>query len=80
MVLFWAYALGFEKISFQPFWLLIIPVFVLDQVIAAWKAGPRGRILSALLIPMWAYDLVQSTVYWRALLLSLRGGESTWAT
>jgi biofilm PGA synthesis N-glycosyltransferase PgaC len=80
MVLFWAYALAFEKISFQPFWLVIIPVFVLDQVIAAWKAGLRGRVFAAFLIPMWAYDLVQSTVYWRALLLSLRGGESTWTT
>ena len=30
MVLFWVYALAFEQISFQPFWLLIIPVFVLE--------------------------------------------------
>ena len=79
MVLFWASALAFEKISFQPFWLVIIPVFVLDQVISGWKAV-AGRIFSALLIPMWAYDVVQSTVYWRALLLSVRGGDSTWTT
>ena len=80
MVLFWAYALAVETLTFQPFWLLVVPVFVLDQVVAGWQAGARGRVVAALLVPMWLYDLVQSTVYWRALLLSLRGGESTWTT
>lgn len=80
MVLFWAYALTFETVIFQLFWMSVIPVFVLDQLVASWKAGWRGRAYALFIIPMWLYDLAQSFIYWRALLRSLRRSEAVWIT
>lgn len=80
MVLFWAYALTFETVTFQPFWMGVIPVFMLDQLVASWKAGWRGRLYALFVIPMWLYDFAQSFIYWRALLRSLRRSEAVWIT
>jgi biofilm PGA synthesis N-glycosyltransferase PgaC len=79
-VLFWAYALLFESVTFQLAWLAILPVFVLDQVVTAWRSGARGRVYAAALVPMWVYDCAQLWVYWQALLRSLRSSEATWIT
>lgn len=75
MVVIRTYALTFEEVAFHPFWLLIIPVFVLDQLVATWRAGWRARIYAALIIPLWIYEAYQSVAYWKALRLALRGGE-----
>jgi biofilm PGA synthesis N-glycosyltransferase PgaC len=80
MILFWAYALTFETVTFQPFWTAVIPIFMIDQLVASWKAGWRGRLYALVILPMWLYDLVQSFVYWRALLRSLRRSEAVWIT
>lgn len=80
MILFWAYALTFETVTFQPFWTAVIPIFMIDQLVASWKAGWRGRLYALVILPMWLYDLAQSFVYWRALLRSLRRSEAVWIT
>ena len=80
MMLFWGYAELFESVHFNLAWLAILPVFVLDQLVAAWRAGRRGRLLAVLLVPMWIYDTVQLAVYWKALRDSLRSAEATWVT
>jgi cellulose synthase/poly-beta-1,6-N-acetylglucosamine synthase-like glycosyltransferase len=80
MVAFWLYALAFETVELQLFWLALLPVFVIDQVVSAWKAGLRGRIYAAAIVPMWLYDCAQAVVYWRALVRSLRQTESVWIT
>ena len=80
MVAFWLYALLFETIEFQLFWLALLPVFVIDQVVSAWKAGLRGRLYAAAIVPLWLYDCAQAVVYWRALVRSLRQTESVWIT
>lgn len=80
MVIIWSYALSFEEIAFHPFWLLIIPVFMLDQLIATWQAGWRARIYATLIVPLWVYETYQSVAYWKALRLALRGGETEWVT
>jgi cellulose synthase/poly-beta-1,6-N-acetylglucosamine synthase-like glycosyltransferase len=80
MVVFWVYALLFESVTFQLTWLALMPVFVLDQVVSAWKAGGRARLFAAALLPLWAYDTVQLWVYWRALLWHLRSTETIWIT
>jgi poly-beta-1,6-N-acetyl-D-glucosamine synthase len=80
MILFWAYALTFETVTFQPFWTAVIPIFMIDQLVASWKAGWRGRLYAVIILPMWLYDLAQSFVYWRALLRSLRRSEAVWIT
>ena len=80
MIIFWAYALAFETVTFQPFWVAIIPIFMLDQLVASWKAGWRGRLYAVLIIPMWLYDCIQFFIYWQALLRSLRHSEAAWIT
>jgi biofilm PGA synthesis N-glycosyltransferase PgaC len=67
-------------VHFNLAWLAILPVFVLDQLVAAWRAGGRGRLLAVLLLPMWIYDTAQLAVYWKALRDSLRSAEATWVT
>lgn len=76
----WAYALAFEEVALHLFWLLIIPVFMLDQLVATWNAGWKARIYAALIIPLWVYETYQSIAYWKALRLALRGGEKEWLT
>ena len=61
-------------------WLALMPVFVLDQVVSAWKAGGRARLFAAALLPLWAYDMVQLWVCWRALLRHLCSTETIWIT
>lgn len=80
MLLFWAYALAFETVTFQPFWTAVMPIFMIDQLVASWKAGWRGRLYALVILPMWLYDLAQSFVYWQALLRSLRRSEAVWIT
>ena len=80
MMMTWGYALAFEGVAFYPFWLLIIPVFMLDQLVATWNAGWRARIYATLIIPLWIYETYQSVAYWQALRLALRGGEKEWLT
>lgn len=80
MLMIWSYALIFEEVAFHPFWLLIIPVFMLDQLVATWDAGWRARIYATLIIPLWVYEAYQSIAYWKALRLALRGGEKEWLT
>ncbi|WP_344426077.1 glycosyltransferase [Pseudonocardia ailaonensis] len=80
MVLYWIYALSFESLTVQPFWLVVLPVFVLDQLVCSWRAGPRARLVAVALLPMYLYDAAQSLVYWRALFLSLRRARTEWIT
>lgn len=80
MIVIWSYALSFEEVEFHPFWLLIIPVFMLDQLVATWHAGTRARIYATLIVPLWIYETYQSLSYWKALSLALRGGEKEWLT
>ena len=53
---------------------------MIDQLVASWKAGWRGRLYALVILPMWLYDLAQSFVYWQALLRSLRRSEAVWIT
>lgn len=80
MIAYWAYALAFETVTFQVFWVAIIPIFMLDQLVSSWKSGWRGRLYAVSILPMWLYDVAQSYVYWKALLRSLRGSEAVWIT
>jgi cellulose synthase/poly-beta-1,6-N-acetylglucosamine synthase-like glycosyltransferase len=80
MVAVWSYAVAFEHPVLHVWWLALLPVFVLDQFIAAQTAGWRGRLYAAAILPMWFYDMVQSVVYWRALSRALHGAEAEWVT
>lgn len=80
VALYWIGTLVSESVRFEPVWVAVVPVMVLDQVTGAWRAGWRGRVCAALLIPVLIYDIVGSITFWRALLRSLRGSEAVWIT
>ena len=80
MIAAWSYALALEEPSLHLIWLVIIPVFVLDQTLASWKAGRRGRLYAASLLPMIVYDMAQAVVNWQALSRALHGAEPEWIT
>ena len=80
MVAVWSYALAFEELSLHLVWLAIIPVFMLDQLLASWRAGRRGRVYAVALLPMLVYDFAQSVVYWQALSRALHGADPEWIT
>lgn len=80
MLAAWSYAVAFEELSLQLIWLAILPVFVLDQLLASWTSGRRGRRYAAVLLPMMVYDLAQSVVNWQALSKALHGAETEWVT
>jgi len=77
-IILWSYAFAFEEVSLHLFWLAIIPVFVVDQVVCSWRAGWRGRLYAACLVPMWLYDVLHAAVYWQALWRSLRRSRAEW--
>lgn len=80
MLLMWSYAIAFEELALHLFWLAIIPIFMLDQLVATWKAGWRARLYATAIVPVWLYDVVQSMVYWKALSRALGGSEAEWIT
>jgi poly-beta-1,6-N-acetyl-D-glucosamine synthase len=79
-VAIWAYAVAFEELELHLVWLALIPVFMLDQLLASWRTGRRGRLYAVVLVPMLLYDLVQSVVYWQALSRALHGADPEWIT
>jgi cellulose synthase/poly-beta-1,6-N-acetylglucosamine synthase-like glycosyltransferase len=76
----WSYALGLEHVTLHPVWMLIMPVFMLDQLIGTWRAGWRASLHAVVLLPVWVYDFAQLIVYWRALSRALRGTAASWTT
>jgi cellulose synthase/poly-beta-1,6-N-acetylglucosamine synthase-like glycosyltransferase len=47
-------------------WLLIIPVFVVSQLVETRRAGVRATLLAMALVPLWLYDLYRLCIYWIA--------------
>lgn len=60
-------------------WLLILPIFSLEQFVSSRRAGWAPATLAASLLPMWFYDAFRVTIYWVALGRSLRRTTATWA-
>lgn len=70
----------FGGVAFHPLFFAIVPVLILEQVVTAWRAGVRGRVVAGLLIPGIIYDNFRSWVYWIALVKSIKKSEKTWVT
>lgn len=64
--------------AIQLFWLGIGTIFILERMITVWKAGPRGRLISATVLIECGYDLfLQAVVLWSAIQI-LTGRRPTW--
>jgi poly-beta-1,6-N-acetyl-D-glucosamine synthase len=66
-------------LRFSPWWSLIGIGFLAERVVSSWRTGsPRGRWLSAALLPELAYDLILQYSFLRAAVHSARGTDATW--
>lgn len=50
-----------------PFWLGVGAIFIVERMVSVWRAGWKGRILAALLIPELAYDMFLNAVFLKSL-------------
>jgi poly-beta-1,6-N-acetyl-D-glucosamine synthase len=65
-------------IAYEPLWLLLVPVFAATDAHTARRAGRRGQILAAFVVPLYLYNVFRSAIYWHALYRALHGGSKTW--
>lgn len=70
----------FEHISISPFWLAVGGVFGVERVVSVWRGGWGARLIAALLIPEFLYDLFQQFVFVYCLLGWLLGTRLVWGT
>ena len=77
----WSVAFASDMLTFQPMWLLLLPIFAVDQLVTSWRAGSkRSSMFVATLIPVWAYDVFKTYVYVRAAAGSIFSQKKIWIT
>lgn len=62
----------------QPFWLGVTLFFSFERAFTARKAGWRGMLVAALLLPELLYDMFRQTVFVISLTRHLRGVDIAW--
>ena len=62
----------------QPLWLGILLFFSFERAFTTRKAGWRGMLIAALIVPELIYDLFRQVVFITSLIRHLRGAEITW--
>jgi biofilm PGA synthesis N-glycosyltransferase PgaC len=75
----WGLAIAGGIEDFDRRWLLLFPLFIVEQVVATRRSGWAPTIVAALLVPMWFYDMFRLGIYWIALTRSLRRAPAVWA-
>ncbi|MGE7391410.1 glycosyltransferase [Streptomyces sp. NPDC004126] len=73
-----ALTLVYGQWSWNPFWLGIGVLFMVERVVTAWAGGTRARLLAAVLLVELVYDAVIQAVYVRALLDMAAGRAAGW--
>lgn len=67
--------------AFQPLWLLLLPIFSVDQLVTSWRARSlRSSLFVATLLPVWIYDLFKIFIYIRAAGESIFSRQKIWLT
>jgi poly-beta-1,6-N-acetyl-D-glucosamine synthase len=70
------FLIGF--VPWDPRWLAITAVFVLERVLTVRRQGWWALLTAAALLPEWCYEQVRSFAYWRALAQTVRGTDRVW--
>lgn len=70
------FLIGF--VAWDPRWLPITAVFVLERVVTVRRQGWWALLTAAALLPEWCYEQVRSFAYWRALAQTVRGTDRVW--
>jgi len=56
-------ALALDQWIWFPFWSTVGLIFLIERVVTVWRAGWRGRLLAATLLPELAYDVYLQIVF-----------------
>ena len=67
-----------RRLEFQPLWVTVTALFMLDKVWTVKRLGARAMLTSMALVPELMYDLFQQAVYVVAAFKSLRGSNQDW--
>ncbi|MFC0646619.1 glycosyltransferase family 2 protein [Cellulomonas phragmiteti] len=65
-------------LAWQPFWLAVGAVFVVERLVTVWEGGSTARWISLLVLPELVYDLVLQRAYLHAWSYHLRGRSPQW--
>lgn len=65
-------------LSWHPIWLAVIPLFMAAEMSDARKAGRKGMLLAAAILPLWIYSQFRVAVYWWALWLNRNSHNRVW--
>ena len=65
--------------SYNPTWLLALPLFYAEHIFLCWKMGWRGRVFAFTIVPFWLYENFRMFVYWSALVKAALRNEKRWA-
>ena len=71
-------AVSVDRWIWFPFWMAAGSVFLVERVITAWRAGWKGRLLSALLLPELIYDVYLQVVFINCLWEISVGRKAEW--
>lgn len=61
-----------------PAWLAVGGIFLVERVVTAWRAGPHGRLLAALVLPELCYDVALQQAFVRAVVLHALRRDIAW--
>ena len=61
-----------------PFWLGVGFIFIIERLASVWKAGWKGRILAAFLIPELTYDMFLNAIFIKSLIDIAFNRSASW--
>ncbi len=66
-------------ISYEPIWLLTLPLFYAEHILLSWRLGWKEGLVAISIVPFWIYENFRIFVFWFALYKAMRNGERRWA-
>jgi hypothetical protein len=66
------------SLRMPPWVIVVLPIIYAERVITVRKAGIKGILLAALLLPEWIYGLFDGVYLMRALINEISGRDVSW--
>lgn len=66
-------------LEFNFFFAILIPLFVIVEIVEAWDGGRESRLLALSILPNSVYGMYRNLIYWYAIWVSVRRKESIWS-
>lgn len=73
-----AYGVATSGFHVSGFWLIVGLAFAFERVATVWDAGPRARVVAALIVPEIVYATVLQVAHLAAIVQFITGSSGTW--